>query len=328
MRAWQITRLAEPREALDLRDVEIPVRGAGELRVRVLAAAVNFPDVLMCRGIYQVRPDLPFTLGLELCGEVIEACPTDDRFAVGDRIMGMAKPPSGSFADEAIMLSTSVFAVPPELTTDEAAGFTVAYQTAWTALHRRAGIRRGETLLVTAAAGGVGSAAVQLGRAAGARVIAVVGGQAKVKAAEALGAHVVIDRHTDDVVERIKEATGGGGVDVAVDPVGGAAYAWATKCIAFEGRIVVVGFAGGDIQEARLNHALIKNYSILGLHWGMYTTAAPAVVREATRSLEELVRVEGLRPLVGDAMPFLDTPRAVQHLADGGTVGRIVIRGS
>jgi len=328
VRAWQITRLAEPREALDLRDVEIPVRGAGELRVRVLAAAVNFPDVLMCRGIYQVRPDLPFTLGLELCGEVIEACPTDDRFAVGDRIMGMAKPPSGSFADEAIMLSTSAFAVPPELTTEEAAGFTVAYQTAWTALHRRAGIRRGETLLVTAAAGGVGSAAVQLGRAAGARVIAVVGGQAKVTAAEALGAHVVIDRHTDDVVERIKEATGGGGVDVVVDPVGGAAYAWATKCIAFEGRIVVVGFAGGDIQEARLNHALIKNYSILGLHWGMYTTAAPAVVREATRSLEELVRVEGLRPLVGDAMPFLDTPRAVQHLADGGTVGRIVIRGS
>ena len=328
MRAWQITRLAEPREALDLRDVEIPVRGAGELRVRVLAAAVNFPDVLMCRGVYQVRPDLPFTLGLELCGEVIEACPTDDRFSVGDRVMGMAKAPSGSFADEAIMLSTSAFAVPPELTTEEAAGFTVAYQTAWTALHRRAGIRRGETLLVTAAAGGVGSAAVQLGRAAGARVIAVVGGQAKVTAAEALGAHVVIDRHTDDVVERIKEATGGGGVDVVVDPVGGAAYAWATKCIAFEGRIVVVGFAGGDIQEARLNHALIKNYSILGLHWGMYTTAAPAVVREATRSLEELVRVEGLRPLVGDAMPFLDTPRAVQHLADGGTVGRIVIRGS
>ena len=325
MRAWQITRLAEPREALELRDIEIPVRGAGELRVRVLAAAVNFPDVLMCRGIYQVRPDLPFTLGLELCGEVIEACPTDDRFAVGDRIMGMAKPPSGSFADEAIMLSTSAFAVPPELTTEEAAGFTVAYQTAWTALHRRAGIRRGETLLVTAAAGGVGSAAVQLGRAAGARVIAVVGGQAKVKAAEALGAHVVIDRHSDDVVERIKEATGGGGVDVVVDPVGGAAYAWATKCIAFEGRIVVIGFAGGTIQQAATNHLLVKNYAVLGLHWGLYRQRDPALVRKAHGELTALAAAGAVRPAVSEVLPFGDAVAGLTRLGAGLTTGRLVV---
>ncbi|MFI6154302.1 NADPH:quinone oxidoreductase family protein [Kitasatospora sp. NPDC051170] len=320
MRAWQAHRLGEPTEAMRLADdLPRPEPGPGQLLVRVRAAAVNFPDALMLRGQYQVRPPLPFTPGVELCGEVA-AGPRS-----GERLIGTPALPHGAFAEYALLDAATAFPAPPALDDAEAAALHIGYQTAWFALHRRARLQPGETLLVHAAAGGVGSAAVQLGRAAGARVIAVVGGPAKAEAARALGADLVVDRRAEDFVAAVKQATDGRGADVVFDPVGGDAYTGSTRCIAFEGRILVVGFAAGRIPAPALNHALVKNYSIQGLHWGLYNTHDPRAVLTAHEELTELAGAGVVRPLVSARLPLADAAEAVQRVADGRTTGRLVV---
>ncbi|MDH6576125.1 NADPH:quinone oxidoreductase family protein [Kitasatospora sp. MAP5-34] len=320
MRAWQVGALGEPGEVMRLhQDVPQPEPAAGQLLVKVRAASVNFPDALMCRGHYQVRPPLPFTPGVELCGEVVADEPT------GERVIGTPLLPAGAFAEYALMDAANVFPAPAALDDAEAAALHIGYQTAWFGLHRRAALRAGETLLVHAAAGGVGSAAVQLGKAAGATVIGVVGGADKAAVARELGADVVIDRRAGDFVAAVKEATGGRGADVVFDPVGGAAYTGSTKCVAFEGRILVVGFASGTIPSPGLNHALVKNYSILGLHWGLYATRDPQSVRAAHTELTALAAKGVIRPLVSERLPFDRAAEGVQRVADGVSTGRIVV---
>ena len=324
MRAWQVVSLGEPADALRLVDVPDLLPGPGQVSVRVLAAAANFPDVLMCRGHYQERPSLPFTPGIEVCGEVISVGPGVVGIEVGARVLGGAALPTGGFAETALMNESDVFVAPDVLDDAEAAAFYVSYQTGWFALHRRAALKAGETLLVHAAAGGVGSAAVQLGKAAGARVFGVVGSAEKVGVARALGADLVIDRTTEDVVEGVRTFTGGRGADVVFDPVGGDSYRQSTKCIAFEGRIVVVGFASGDIQSVALSHALVKNYSILGLHWGLYRSKDPASIRPCHAELSRMAGEGLLRPLVSERLSLEEVPRGLQALADGRTTGRVV----
>ena len=284
----------------------------------------NFPDVLLCRGEYQVRPELPFTPGVETCGEVLAVGSDVAGLAVGDRVVGTCVLPHGSFAEEALMEAAVTFPAPAGLDDAQAAGFLIAYQTGWFALHERARLQPGETLLVHAAAGGVGTAAVQLGKAAGARVVAVVGGPDKAEVARRCGADVVVDRHTEDVVAVVKAVTGGRGADVVFDPVGGDAYTQSTKCVAFEGRIVVVGFASGTMPSPPLGHALVKNYSILGLHWGLYAQVDPARVRAAHEQLVRLVAEGAIAPVVGERVRFDGLAEGVQRLADGVTVGRVV----
>ncbi len=324
MRAWQVVELGEPTTAMRLTEVDEPHPGPGQVAVRVLASAANFPDVLMCRGAYQVRPPLPFTPGVEVCGEVVAVGDGVDGIAVGSRVVGGSTLPHGGFADVALMDAGDTHEAPASLGDAEAAGLHVAYQTGWFGLHRRAGLAAGETLLVHAAAGGVGSAAVQLGKAAGATVIGVVGGEEKAEVARALGADVVIDRYADDLAAVVNDVTSGRGADVVFDPVGGDAYARSTKCIAFEGRIVVVGFAGGEIPTPMLSHALVKNYSILGLHWGLYRTKDPAAVRACHAELSRLADEGVVRPLVSERVGLDDVPAALQALADGRTTGRVV----
>jgi NADPH:quinone reductase len=324
MRAWQVPQLGEPRDVLTLAEVPDPAPGPGQVLVRVRAAAANFPDVLMCRGGYQVRPPLPFTPGVELCGEVVAAGPGVSGFAAGDRVIGGPALPSGAFAEFAIMNADGIAPAPEGLDDAEAAVFFITYQTGWFGLHRRARLTAGETLLVHAAAGGVGSGAVQLGKAAGARVIGVVGGERKAEAARALGADVVIDRHREDFVAVVKEVTAGRGADVVYDPVGGQAYARSTKCIAFEGRILVVGFASGEIPSAALNHVLIKNYSVVGLHWGLYQAKDPQAIADCHRQLSKLAADGLIRPLVGERLGLADVPEGLQRLAGGDTIGRLV----
>jgi NADPH2:quinone reductase len=308
---------------MHLDEVPVPQPQAGQLLVRVLGAAANFPDALMCRGLYQVKPALPFTPGVELCGEVAALGPDTTGFALGQRVIGSSVLPAGGFAELALMDTATTFPAPEGLDNAQASAFYIGYQTGWFGLHRRAHLLPGETLLVHAAAGGVGSAAVQLGKAAGARVIGVVGGPEKAKAARTLGADVVVDRHAQDFVEVVKEVTGGRGADVVYDPVGGDTYQRSTKCIAFEGRILVVGFAGGQIQSAALNHALVKNYSIVGLHWGLYTTKDPALVRLCHDELSKLVAQGVARPLVSERLTLEAVADGIQRLADGTTVGRV-----
>jgi NADPH2:quinone reductase len=324
VRAWQVQTLGEPATALRVAEVPSPDAGPGQLRVRVLAAPANFPDVLLCRGEYQVRPELPFTPGVEACGEVLAVGAQVSTVAVGDRVVGTCVLPHGSFAEEAVMDADVAFPAPPGLADAQAAGFVIAYQTGWFALHERAHLQPGETLLVHAAAGGVGTAAVQLGRAAGARVVAVVGSEAKAEVARRCGADVVVDRRTEDVVAAVKQATGGRGADVVFDPVGGDAYAQSTKCVAFEGRIVVVGFASGTMPQPALGHALVKNYTILGLHWGLYAQLDPTRVRAAHDTLVRLVEDGAIAPVVGERVAFDELAAGVQRLADGTTVGRVV----
>lgn len=323
MKAWRVSELGEPRDVLRLEEVPDPAPAAGELLVRVLGAAANFADVLMCRGLYQVKPPLPFTPGVELCGEVAALGPGTTGFAVGNRVIGSSVLPAGGFAELALMDTATTFAAPGGLDDAEAAAFYIGYQTGWFGLHHRAHLQPGETLLVHAAAGGVGSAAVQLGKAAGARVIGVVGGPEKVEVARTLGADVVVDRHTEDFVEVVKDVTHGRGADVVYDPVGGDVYQRSTKCIAFEGRILVVGFAGGQIQSAALNHALVKNYSIVGLHWGLYTTKDPALVRVCHDELSKLAADGVAKPLVSERLALDAVADGLQRLADGTTVGRV-----
>ena len=322
MKAWQVPELGEPREVLRLAEVPDPVPGPGQVLVRVLGAAANFPDVLMCRGGYQVRPPLPYIPGIELCGEVVAAGPEVTGVAPGDRLVG--GPIGGACAELTLMNAATALPAPDGLDDAEAAAFFVTYQTGWFGLHRRARLAAGETLLVHAAAGGVGSGAVQLGKAAGARVIGVAGGEQKAEAARALGADVVIDRNSQDFVEVVKEVTEGRGADVVYDPVGGDTYTRSTKCIAFEGRILIIGFAGGQIQSAALNHALVKNYSIVGLHWGLYQSKNPQLIKDCHAQLTKMVADGAIRPLVSERLGLDEVPAGVQRLADGGTVGRVV----
>jgi NADPH2:quinone reductase len=324
VKAWRVSGLGEPRDVMSLDEVPVPQPGAGQLLVRVLGAAANFPDILMCRGLYQVKPPLPFTPGVELCGEVAALGTGATGFSVGDRVIGASVLPAGGFAQLALMDTATTFPAPGGLDNAEAAAFYIGYQTGWFGLHRRAHLQPGETLLVHAAAGGVGSAAVQLGKAAGAFVIGVVGGREKAAVARALGADVVVDRRTDDFVQVVKDVTHGRGADVVYDPVGGDAYQRSTKCVAFEGRIVVVGFAGGQIQTASLNHALVKNYSIVGLHWGLYMKNDPALVRTCHTELSQLAANGVARPLVSQRLALDAVAEGLQRLADGTTVGRVV----
>jgi len=245
-------------------------------------------------------------------------------WAPGDRVIGGAAVPSGAFAEYALMDAAHIMPAPEVLDDAAAAPFHIIYQTGWFGLHRRARLAAGETLLVHAAAGGVGSGAIQLGKAAGARVIGVVGGAAKAAVARELGADVVVDRLSEDFVEVVKEVTGGRGADVVYDPVGGEAFRKSTKCIAFEGRIVIVGFTSGEIPSAALNHALVKNYSILGLHWGLYNQRDPQAIRDCHVELTRLAAAGAIRPLVSERLPLSDVPDGLRRLAGGATTGRIV----
>ena len=326
MRAWQVQQAGEPGDVLALAEVPDPEPGPGQVLVRVLGAAANFPDVLMCRGLYQVRPPYPFTPGVELCGEIVTLGPGVTGLAVGDRVIGGPVLPFGAFAELAVMNAATVLPAPQGLDDAEAAAFFITYQTGWFGLHRRARLQPGETLLVHAAAGGVGSAAIQLGKAAGARVIGVAGGPGKAALARQLGADVVVDRYAEDFAAVVKEVTGGRGADVVYDPVGGDAFARSVKCIAFEGRIVVVGFASGTIPAAALNHALVKNYSILGLHWMLYQRMNPAAVAECQAELTRLLAAGLIRPLITERLPLEAVPDGLRRLGAGGTVGRIVFQ--
>ncbi|MFF4253674.1 NADPH:quinone oxidoreductase family protein [Streptomyces sp. NPDC001663] len=315
MQAWQVHEIGEPSEVMRLEEVERPTPGDGQVLLKVRAANINFPDVLMCRGQYQVRPPLPFTPGVEICGE------TED----GRRVIANPALPYGGFAEYAVADAAALLPVPESLDDAEAAALHIGYQTGWFGLHRRAHLEAGETLLVHAAAGGVGSAAVQLGKAAGATVIGVVGGADKAAAARELGCDVVIDRKAEDVIAAVKEATGGRGADVIYDPVGGEAYTQSTKVVAFEGRIVIVGFASGVIPSPGLNHALVKNYSILGLHWGLYGTKNPKLIAHCHEQLTELAARGAIKPLVSERVPLGGAADAVQRVGDGVTTGRVAV---
>ena len=314
-------------ESLRLEELDPGQPAEGLVRINVRAAAINFPDALMVAGLYQVKPELPFVPGVEVSGEVVSA-PSASGLKPGDRVMALVDNTGltrGGYAQVADSAPGSVTRIPDTMAFEEAAGFTLIFQTGWFGLHRRANLQAGETLLVHAGAGGVGSAAIQLGKAAGAIVIATAGSDAKVEVCRQLGADHALNYKTQDFVEEVKKITGGRGANVVFDPIGGDVYDRSTKCIAFEGRIVIVGFTSGRIPQAATNHVLIKNYSVVGLHWGLYTRRAPQLIAPAMKTLLDLCEAGKIKTYIGTRLPLSQAPRALATVAEGKSMGKVIL---
>jgi len=327
VKAWVLREFGEP-ESLHFEDIEPEDPRDGSIRIGVRAASINFPDVLMIAGLYQVKPQLPFVPGVEVSG-VVESAPEGSGFAKGDRVMALVDNTSltrGGFSQVCDAAPASLTRVPDGMPFDEAAAFTLVFQTGWFGLHRRANLQAGETLLVHAGAGGVGSAAIQLGKAAGATVIATAGSDEKVEVCKRLGADHAINYKSEDFVDAVKSITGGRGADVIYDPVGGDVYDRSTKCIAFEGRIVVVGFTSGRIAQAATNHVLIKNYSVVGLHWGLYTRRAPELIAPAMHTLFGMYAAGEIKPYISKRMPLEEAPAALAMVGGGKSTGKVVLQ--
>jgi NADPH2:quinone reductase len=326
-RAWHVVEHGDPAAVLRLVDVDAPPPGPGQVRLKVAAAGLNFADILLCKGEYQVHPALPFTPGLELAGVVDELGDGVGGLALGQRVLAFPALPHGALAEVALANATDCFPIPDELDDVTTAALGITYQTGWFGLRRRAELQAGETLVVHAGASGVGTAAIQLGKAMGAYVIATAGGSEKVALCRALGADVAIDYRAVDLVDALREATDGIGADVIYDPVGGDVFDASRRCLAFEGRLVIVGFASGRIPDAPANHALVKNYSLLGLHWGLYRTNAPDLVAEAHRELVAMAVDGRITPEIMATRPLEEVPAALALLADRGATGKVVIIG-
>ena len=326
MKAWVVRRNGPP-DSMTFEDLPDPGAQPGMLRIAVEAAGVNFFDSLLVAGTYQQKPDLPFVPGAEVAGVVVGG-PRDSGFEAGDRVLARVQADGlagGGYAELAHARPEDSLKIPDSMSFEEAAAFFINYQTGWFGLHRRAQLQPGEFLLVHGAAGGVGSAAVQLGKAAGAVVIASVGSAEKAEVCMRLGADLVVQHHEQDVAQAVKDFTRGHGADVVYDPVGGDAFERSTKCIAFEGRLVVVGFASGQIPQARANHVLVKNYSVVGLHWGLYNERRRDLVDECTQELLRLYSAGRIAPLVSRRVPLERAAEALSDVAAGRSTGKTVL---
>ena len=327
MRAWRAHAHGEPRDVLALEDVEVPAPGPGQLLVAVGACGLNFADVLLCRGSYQERPALPLTPGLEVVGTVVGTGDPAQGLAPGSRVLGPTALPHGGLAERCLVPAAHALPVPDEVDDATAVALYVTFQTAWVGLSRRARLRPGQVVVVHAAAGATGSAFVQVAKAMGARVLATAGGPAKVARCLALGADEALDSRGDqDVLTWIRERTDGRGADVVVDPVGGPLAEASRRAVAFEGRLLVVGFASGEVPQLPANHVLVKNYDVVGLQWPAYRHHRPDVVRRAHEALVDLVRQHRIEPMIGRVAPLEGALDALGDLLARRTQGKLVVR--
>jgi NADPH2:quinone reductase len=310
-------------ESLVIEAVSSPRPGPGEVVVDVKAAGVNFPDVLMIQGKYQIKPPLPFTPGVELAGIVKETGAGVTQVTPGDAVV--ANVPFGAFAEECVVPEASLLALPRGIDFAAAAGFTVAYGTAWHALKDRGQLRPGESLLVLGAAGGVGLAAVELGAGMGARVIAAASSDEKLAVCRAHGAADTINYSTQDLRERLKAIVGPKGVDVVYDPVGGGLSEPALRSVAWRGRFLVIGFAGGEIPRLPANLPLLKGCAIVGVYWGAWLQQEPEASRREMAELAGWLADGRVRPRVSARYPLARAADAIGALAGRAATGKIVI---
>ena len=319
MHAARITSLDGP-SAVAVGDVPEPVRGEGEVLVEVHEAGVSFPDVLLSKGLYQMKPDLPFVPGAECAGIVREA-PEGSEFATGDRVA--AFPIFGAFAETVSVPSEFVFPIPDSVSFRAAAAVPMNYLTVHFALTRRGRLEAGETVLVHGAAGGIGTAAIQYARALGARVIAVASTDDKCAVARAAGADEAV--LADGFLDRVKELTGGRGVDVVVDPVGGDRFTDSLRSLAVEGRLLVNGFTAGEIPTVKVNRLLLGNTSVVGVAWGAFWNREPGYVRRQWDELLPLLADGRLDPPLGSAYPLADVAAALRELDDRRATGKVTL---
>lgn len=296
----------------------------GGVRIGVKAAGVNFPDILMAEGKYQVKPALPFTPGLEVAGEVLECAPGVSHVKPGDRVMAFARH-GGGFAEQIVLPGDIATPIPDSMDWVTAAAFPVAYGTAHFALTHRGHLQPGETLLVLGATGGVGIAAIEVGKLLGAKVIAAAGTDEKCAIAREIGADVAVNYATQSLRDEVKAATGGTGADVVFDPVGGDAFIQSTRCINWEGRILIIGFASGEVAQAATNMILVKNFSVIGAVFGEHSERFPAGTRQRLEAILPEVATGRLKPRVWKTFPLEGVQDALREIQDRRVVGKMVL---
>ncbi|RKH47394.1 NADPH:quinone oxidoreductase family protein [Corallococcus llansteffanensis] len=320
MRALQLQKLTGP-DGLVLVDVPEPEAGDGVL-IDVVAAGVSFPDLLLTHGQYQMKPEVPFVPGVEVAG-VVRSAPAGARVKAGDRVMGFSFA-LGGFAEACVVAPELAFPIPPTWSFEQAAGVVMNYHTAHFALHRRGQLQQGETVVVHGAAGGVGTAAVQVAKGAGARVVAVVSDERKAEVARRAGADVVL--LSRDWQAGVREATDGRGADVVLDPVGGDVFDKSLKVLAPEGRLLVVGFASGQIPSVTVNRLLLRNVSVVGVAWGAFLAQGPELPATIAKDLDALAARGIVNPVVGSVFPLEDGAKALRELESRKAVGKVVLR--
>jgi NADPH2:quinone reductase len=318
-RAW-----GEP-ETLCFEEAASQPLGPRDVRIRVHACGVNFADSLMVAGKYQVKPEFPFTPGLEAAGEVTETGAEVRALRAGQRVLAVLRF-GGAYAEEIVLNADAVVPIPDAMDFVTAAAFPVAYGTSHFALTHRGNLKVGETLLVLGAAGGVGLTAVEIGKQLGARVIAAAGGPAKLAVAREHGADELIDYHTESIRDRLRELTGGQGVDVVFDPVGGDAFDQALRAVNWEARMLVIGFAAGRIQAVPANLILVKNISVVGVVWGAQAARDPVLISTKLAELLRWWEAGRLKPVVAKTFPLAAAGEAMQALLSRRYAGKIVLK--
>ncbi|HEX4339699.1 MAG TPA: NADPH:quinone oxidoreductase family protein [Polyangiaceae bacterium] len=321
MRAVVVDRFMKPSE-LTVSEAPEPVLGDDQVLIDVHAAGCNFFDTLIVQGKYQEKPAFPFSPGGELAGVVRAVGARVEGTKVGERVM--AHVGHGGFAERAVASPAALHPIPDGMSFEAAAAFPIVYGTAYVSVVQRGAVRPGETVLVTAAAGGVGLAAVQIARAVGARVVALASGD-KLDVAREAGADVALDYRAENFVEKVREATSGRGVDVVIENVGGDVFDGCTRCIAWGGRLVVVGFASGRIPEIAVNRVMLKHISVVGVHFGPMYREELHSVRSAFAALDSLFRQGKVTPLVSASMQLERVAEALDALGNRKTVGKIVL---
>jgi NADPH:quinone reductase len=323
MKAIVAREWCEPR-GLVMEEVARPEPKVGQVLVKVHSAALNFPDILLIAGKYQVKPPLPFSPGLEVAGTVESVGAGVAGFTPGQRVLAQLS--MGGFAEFAVAPVEAIQQIPDAMTDDEAAAFPLVYQTSYFALVVRGALKKGETVLVHSAAGGVGLAAVQIARALGAgKIIGTAGSDQKLEVIRQNGADVAVNYQAEEFVEIVKRETNGRGADLIYDPVGGEIGQRSTKCIAFEGRLLIIGFTSGAFSNFVSNHILVKNYSIVGIHWGLYRQHNPAKIAQAWRALWDLYNTGRIKPVVGRRYPMEKVAEAMEWLASRAAIGKIIL---
>lgn len=322
MRAVVCHTLTEDYSGVGLQDVKMPAPEPGEVLVRVRATTVNFPDLLVCRGLYQHKPPLPFTPGLDVAGVVTALGEGVDDFDVGDAVVGIVR--FGGFAEHVTADVARLRLKPPIFSFANAAAYPVVYLTAQVALVRRANLRSGETLLVHGAGGGTGLAAVDTGKALGATVIATASNEAKLAAAKSAGADHVIDVR-EGFLDAVKDITGGRGADVVFDPVGGEVFEESTRCIAFDGRLLVIGFTSGRIATIAANVPLIKGFSVVGVRAGEYGRRFPERGQEDLDTIWTRATQGDVYPRVYAELPLENFRAGFSLLEDRAVIGKVVL---
>lgn len=307
---------------LVLEDVERPEVGAG-VKIRVHAVGVNFADTLVISGQYQVKPPLPFIPGWEVAGEVIEVSTGDNSRKVGQRVIAICE--AGGLAEEVVVPTAMTFPIPDDMDYVTAAAFPIAYGTSHIALDHRAHLKAGETLLVLGASGGVGSTAVEIGKLMGATVIAAASSPEKLQVPQRFGADHLIDYSKESLRDRVREITQGAGANVIYDPVGGDLFDQAVRCISWEGRLLVIGFASGRIPQLPVNLTLVKNCSVVGVYWGAYASNNPQVLVQSMVTLFDWYSQGKLKPHISHTFPLEQTADAYNLLIARKSTGKIVI---